>query len=156
MLVLAFVIGCGSHPASQTPPPAASARVADGWKHFGAPFALASAVPASQVFADPGSHAADQVRIQGELTEVCQAMGCWAVVRDDQGHSMRITMADHGFGIDKDTAGKSCDAEGRLVQKKVDPETIAHYASEGGAAAPEAGQTEAWELVATGVSIQEG
>lgn len=167
-ILLAALIGCPSAatapapveaPAATAPgaAPAAPPAEAGAWKAFGAPFAQADKVPASAVLADPAAHAGKPVRmVGGELAEVCQAMGCWAVVRDDQGHSLRITMKDHGFGIDKDTVGRPCDVEGELVRKPVDPERVAHMASEGGtdpAAAPEAGKTEAWELVASSVAI---
>src|SRR6185503_20977772 len=94
--------------------PAASS---DAWKHFGAPFTVAAPVPASAVLTDPAAHATGPVRFQGQVTEVCQKMGCWAVVRDDAGHSVRVTMKDHAFGIDKDSAGRGCDVEGELVAK---------------------------------------
>jgi hypothetical protein len=133
--------------------PAAPAAPAAATKHFGAPFAVASAVPASAVLSDPAAHAAAPVRIQGELTEVCQKMGCWAVLRDDAGHSVRVTMKDHAFGIDKDSAGKSCEVEGTLVNQAVDPARVEHFESEGSKNPPEKGHTEAWELVATSVAI---
>jgi hypothetical protein len=123
------------------------------WKTFGEPFTVAAAVPAAAVLGDPEAHASSPVRIEGELTEVCQKMGCWAVVRDDQGHSMRITMKAHGFGIDMDTVGRRCDVEGELVKKAVDPARLEHLASEGSTNAPEAGKAEAWELVASSVAV---
>jgi Domain of unknown function (DUF4920) len=139
-------------PALAGPPPAAPAAAVD-WKHYGAPFQLASAVPAAQVLANPGAYTANPVRVTGQLTEVCQSMGCWAVVRDDQGRTVRVTMKDHDFGIDKAGAGRACDIEGTLVKKAVDPKTVEHYASEGSKNAPEAGKTEVYEIVATGVSV---
>jgi hypothetical protein len=39
------------------------------------------------------------------------------------------------------------------VKKAVDPKTLEHYESEGGKHNPEAGKTEAWELVASAVSV---
>ncbi len=121
------------------------------WKYFGEPFTLASR-PASEVLAAPGSHEG-RVRMEGELTQVCQKAGCWAVVRDDAGHSIRVTMKDHAFGIDKDAAGKACDVEGELVSRKVDPDKLAHFEEEGATEHPEAGKEEAWELVAASVAI---
>jgi hypothetical protein len=139
-----LLLACGT--------PTASAEKTD-WKYFGAPFAVTEVVPASTVMADPASYAGKPVRMEGELTEVCQKAGCWAVVRDDAGHSMRITMKDHSFGIDKDTQGRSCQVEGELVKKAVDPDKLAHFAEEGAKEHPEAGKTEAWELVASGVAV---
>jgi hypothetical protein len=138
--------------ASQAESPSAHASPADAWIQYGAPFTLASAVPASAVLSDPASHVG-KVRMTGELTEVCQKMGCWAVVRDDAGHSVRITMKDHAFGIDQGGAGRKVELEGELVKKAVDPEQVAHYKSEGSAHPPEEGKTETYEVVATTVWV---
>ncbi|MEN0068271.1 MAG: DUF4920 domain-containing protein [Myxococcota bacterium] len=120
---------------------------------FGAPFAVQTAVPAATVLADPDAHDGGPVRMTGELTQVCQKAGCWAVVQDDAGHAIRITMKDHAFGIAKDSVGRACDVEGQLVSKPVEKKTLDHYASEGGGTHPEAGQEKAWQLVATTVAV---
>jgi hypothetical protein len=170
--VLLLLAACGTSPAPETPAaevPAAGAPAAApvaqkaapddaSWKYFGAPFAVSEVVPASTVLADPAGFAGKPVRMEGELTEVCQKAGCWAVVRDDAGRSLRVTMKDHAFGIDKDTQGRACQLEGELVKKAVDPEKLAHFAEEGAKEHPElssaaAGKTEAWELVASGVAV---
>ena len=150
-VLFGLFLACAPAPApaqvAAEPAPAAAT------KHFGAPFAVTAAVPASAVLADPAAHSAAPVRIRGELTEVCQKMGCWAVVRDDAGHSVRVTMKDHAFGIDKDAAGKTCEVEGQLVKLAVDPARVQHFESEGSKNPPEAGKTEAWELVATSLAV---
>lgn len=133
---------CGSAPTE-----------AVAYDHYGAPFSVASAVPAAAVLADPAAHDDGPVRLTGELSQVCQKAGCWAVVQDDQGHALRITMKDHAFGIAKDGVGKACDVEGELVSRPVREATLDHYASEGGGSHPEAGQERAWQLVATSVAV---
>lgn len=165
-LAFALLAACGSAPVAapevtpEVPAPEAAAAAPEAaapaeaaWKAFGSPFTVEQKLAAAAVIGDPAAHAGHPVRLEGELAEVCQQMGCWAVVRDDQGRSMRITMKDHAFGIDKDTAGRRCDVEGELVKKAVDPARLEHLASEGSANAPEAGKTEAWELVASSVAI---
>ncbi|HHO49858.1 MAG TPA: DUF4920 domain-containing protein [Deltaproteobacteria bacterium] len=111
-------------------------------------------LPASTVLGDPSAYESTPVRIQAEIAEVCQKKGCWAVVRDEEGHSMRVTMKDHAFGIDRDTHGFECDVEGQLVKKEVDPERIAHFKEEGSKTNPEEGQDEVWELVVSGISTR--
>lgn len=142
-----------AQPAAEAQPAGAVARDDANWKYFGAPFSVGEPLAASAVLAEPDRFAGKPVRFRGELTEVCQKAGCWAVVRDDAGNAMRITMKDHSFGIDKDTKGKACDIEGELVKKAVDPERIAHFESEGAKENPEAGKTEAWEIVASAVAV---
>ncbi len=134
-------------------PADATARDDAAWRYFGEPFTVATSQPGADVLAAPEKHADEPVRFTGEFAEVCQKMGCWAVVRDDAGHSVRITMKDHSFGIDKDAMGKACDVEGTLVSKKVDPKQLEHYAEEGATEHPEAGKDVAWSLVARSVAI---
>ncbi len=143
--------GCAT--PAPAPPEVPQTEAAAPTVHYGAPFTVASAIPAASVLADPSAHEGAPVRMTGELTQVCQKAGCWAVVKDDHGRAMRITMKDHAFGIAKDSIGKVCDVEGQLVAKDVDPATLAHYASEGATDHPEAGQQKAWQLVATSVAI---
>jgi len=143
MLAWIVWIGCA------TPPTEAPVT----YDHFGAPFTVDEAVPAATVLSEPGAHAAEPVRMTGELTQVCQKAGCWAVVKDEGGHAIRVTMKDHAFGIAPDSVGKACDVEGQLVSKPVEAKTLAHYASEGGGDHPEAGRDVAWELVATTVAV---
>lgn len=153
-LFVLSLLACGAPSHSEAVAAPAAPAADAGWTHYGAPFTVTSSVPAATVLGAPQDHASAPVRITGQLAEVCQKAGCWAVVRDDAGHAIRITMKDHAFGIAKDSAGKSCDVEGTLVKKAVDPATIEHYKSEGGATTPEEGKTEAWELVVTAASVK--
>lgn len=155
VIATAFALACSPSfaEAPASAPAVDSSANPDAWIHFGAPFTLASAVPAASVFGDPESHVGKTVRVTGELTEVCQKAGCWAVIRDDQGHSYRITMKDHAFGIAKDGAGRKVDLEGQFVKKDVDPAAVEHYKSEGSTHPPEEGQAVSWEIVASSVWV---
>lgn len=148
---------CGTDPV-QAPAPEVVAEAppaeAEDWTHAGSAFTLTEAVDAAVVLADPAAHSDGPVRMRGELAEVCQKKGCWVVLRDDEGRAIRVTMKDHAFGVPTDSLGYACDVEGDLVRKKVDPERLAHYATEGATNHPEAGKTEAWELVASAVSTR--
>lgn len=174
MFLIATLLACGSSPeptsaaapeaapaapeaapAAEAAPTEAAATARDDakWKYFGEPFTLAASVPASQIMADPAPHEGKAVRVTGELAEVCQKAGCWAVVRDDAGHAWRVTMKEHAFGIDKDTRGRACDVEGQLVKKVVDPAQVEHFKSEGSATNPEEGKTESWEIVVSSIAV---
>jgi hypothetical protein len=153
VLAALFAGGCATSHAGSPSEAKAVERDDATWKYFGAPFTVADALPASQVLADPSKHAEGTVRMTGELADVCTKMGCWAVVRDGEGRSVRITMKDHAFGIDKDTKGRKVDVEGQLVSQKVDPKKLEHYASEGATEHPEEGKDVAWSMVASSVAV---
>lgn len=161
-IFLFALVACGGSATDSVVPAADVAAAATAsapgrddakWKYFGEPFTVAESVAASAVFADPSAHADKTVRMTGELTQVCQKMGCWAVVRDENGNTARITMKEHSFGIDKDAAGKPCDVEGTLVELVVDQKQLDHFTEEGATDHPEAGKDKAWQLVASSVAI---
>ena len=129
-------------------------EAADAASHWGAPFTLTASEPLQTLIDDPDPQVGREVRVRGEVTNVCQKAGCWMVLRAEGGESVRITMKDHDFSVAKDLAGRSCDVQGTVVKKAVDPKTVAHYESEGGTdEVPERGKTEVVEIVATSVAV---
>jgi hypothetical protein len=71
---------------------------------------------------------------------------------------MRVLMKDHAFSVDKQGAGRTCRVEGVVTAKELDPETVAHFASESRntGVMPEKGKTagtKVYELVASGVAM---
>lgn len=122
---------------------------------WGGEFTLTEAEPLQALIDDPDSHVDKEVRVVGEVTNVCQKAGCWMVLRAEGGESVRVTMKDHGFAVAKDLAGSECHVEGKVVKHAVDPKTVAHYESEGGTEhVPEKGKSEVYEIVATTVAIK--
>jgi hypothetical protein len=132
------------------PAPVATATDAE-WRHHGAPFALSEVTPASAVLASPAERVGQALRVEGRLTEVCQKKGCWVVLADDAGHTLRVTMKDHAFGVLPTDGGRTAQVEGSVIAKAVDPTTEEHYRSEGAGAAPSAA---GFEMVATGVAVR--
>jgi hypothetical protein len=123
--------------------------------HFGAAFTLTGSEPLQTLFDDPTPHMGHDIRVVGEITNVCQAKGCWMVLRADGGESMRITMKDHAFSVAKDASGRTAHVQGALISKAVDQKTIDHYKSEGaGDDVPEEGKETTYELVAVSVLLE--
>ena len=88
-------------------------------------------------------------------TELCCRCLSFAVMRGEGGDAIRVTMKGHAFSVPKDSSGLTAHAEGTLVKKAVDPETVAHYEGEGATdAVPEKGKQETFELVAAAVEIE--
>ena len=180
-----FALACDGGPASQAPPatPAAAAAAAPvaaagapapgvapgaapgaaaaqgaAWAAYGADMNDARAViSAATLLADPSQYAGQSVRVEGRVADVCQKMGCWMVVAEGD-KSIRVTMKDHDFSVDKQGAGQDCQVDGVVVAKPRDPDAVAHYESESkeGAVVPEK-QVEGdviYELVATAVRMR--
>jgi hypothetical protein len=54
--------------------------------------------------------------VQGKITEVCQAMGCWMMLKDDENSMVRIKVNDGDIMFPKDSAGRKATAEGKFVK----------------------------------------
>lgn len=133
----------------------ANEAAATEWTHYGEAFTKDDLITSDAFLADPAAHVDQVVRIKGRLADVCQKAGCWMVLTDDAGNSVRVTTG-HNFLIAKDTMGRMAEIEGQVLRKEVKKETVDHYASERtseDAIIPEEGKTETFEVVATGVSI---
>lgn len=140
----------------------ANSNVSGGWSHYGTEFTTdpASIVRCETLLADPAAHVDKTVRVSGRVADVCQAKGCWMVLTPLGGgeQMMRVTMKDHAFSVDKQGQGREAELEGVLIAKPIDPETVAHYEGEAGAAGlvPEkqASGGVSYELVASAVRFR--
>ena len=126
-------------------------------QHFGEAFTLDEVISASTLLADPSPYVDQLVRVEGRVTDVCQRAGCWLVITDET-HHMRIRTRDHGFAVDKQGTGSTCQVEGTVVAMPLDPETTEHFASESSedAVLPENEATAefTYEIVANAVQLQ--
>ncbi len=134
---------------------AGNPRDVDGWTMFGKDFTLTEAQPVATVLTNAADHDGKTVRVEGTVADVCSKMGCWMVLQAGE-ETIRITMKEHGFGIDRDCAGKTASLEGVLQSKKVDPELAKHYAEESRKpdSMPETGKDTVYEIVATSVALK--
>ena len=118
-LLFFSLLACGEKTSTKTPEPvneviqAAEAKSttskedvidASDLEHFGGEFTIQTAIPAGEVFAKPADYVDQTVRTTGKVSDVCQKMGCWMVITDNDQH-MRVTTKDHKFFVAKDGAG---------------------------------------------------
>jgi hypothetical protein len=143
--------------ATKTEEPTAPTTDADGWTLYGAAFTQTESISAGTLLAEPDTHVGKTVRVSGRVADVCQKQGCWMVVTD-QDKSMRVIMKDHTFSVAKDGTGSTCEVEGEVVSKPIDPKEVEHFASESANkdAMPEtsAAGGVTYELVATSVRMR--
>ncbi|HWE53471.1 MAG TPA: DUF4920 domain-containing protein [Bryobacteraceae bacterium] len=87
---------------------------------LGAPLSTKEAMPLATLFAGPAPYVGKTVQVKGKVTEVCEAMGCWMNLTDDQGHLLRISVEDGGeISFPKDSVGKTAVAEGKLEKNEM-------------------------------------
>ncbi len=100
-----------------------------------------------------------EVKLKGEILEVCQMKGCWMTVDAGKETNIRVTFKDYGFFVPKDAAGKTVVFEGEAKYETLDVETLKHYAEDAGKSQEEIDAITEPEtkltFVATGVQISE-
>jgi hypothetical protein len=137
------------------------------WSRLVAPAALALAPAAlhaadAQTFGKPlkglapttleavltAPQAGKTVRLEGTIEAVCKNKGCWLELKQGA-RSVHVTFEDYSFFVPKDSMGKLCVLEGKVLVKEPAPDDVDHKASEG---AKQAGHKVSVE--ATGVEIR--
>ncbi len=96
--------------------------------HFGNPFAVAEAKPLATVLA--AGLVPDAVRVTGTVESVCQAKGCWMVIKDGDLQA-RVLVKDHAFAIPMDGKGKAAIVEGTITSKELTQANVDHLAKDG-------------------------
>jgi hypothetical protein len=137
LLITACAVGAAAQDAHQAQPhkqeaaPAAdSGRLLRG-EAIGADTRRVSFADALK---EPQKYADKAVVIEGVVTRVCQAEGCWMEIgpksKGDGG--IRVTF-DHKFAVPKDASTMNFRAEGTLKVKTLSKETVEHLVKDDGA-----------------------
>ncbi|MEX0618039.1 MAG: DUF4920 domain-containing protein [Pseudohongiellaceae bacterium] len=95
-------------------------------------------------------------KITGQVTEVCQAKGCWMILMEGDTYA-RITFEDYGFFIPTETSMQRTLVYGKLGQITLSGEQAAHYARDAGArdVVETTGEVTEYSIVARSVQLEE-
>ena len=105
----------------------------------GASFTLKKGVnTTSKVFQDLKVSETSNVQIQGTITDVCQAKGCWMKVDLADNQEVFVKFKDYGFFVPTDSAGKEVVMNGQAFVEEMSVEDQRHYAMDKGATKEEA------------------
>lgn len=92
--------------------------------------------------------------VQGEVSAVCQAKGCWMGFSSEAG-DVRVTFQDYGFFVPFSIMGKTVLAEGTLEKVKLSLEESKHFTQDAGGDPDTVTEPIVeYRMVATGVRIQ--
>lgn len=73
-----------------------------------------------------------QVKMIGEVDEVCQNKGCWMKVNLKDGQQVMVKFKDYGFFMPKDIQGKEVIINGKAYVNEVPVDEQRHYAEDAG------------------------
>jgi len=89
-------------------------------ENLGAPLLLKTQTPIADLLAKPARFVGRSVQVKGNITDVCQKMGCWMMLSDAAtGASIRVKVQDGEIVFPKDSVGKKAVAEGSFEQLKL-------------------------------------
>ena len=72
------------------------------------------------------------VKIKGQVTEVCQAKGCWMILVDGDTYA-RVTFEDYGFFVPIETSMQRSVIYGQLSEHVLSGAQAEHFAQDAGA-----------------------
>lgn len=124
---------------------------------FGAEMpAAGDAVSLKQAIASIDSRSSgEMIKVQGQVTEVCQAKGCWMILVDGDSYA-RITFEDYGFFVPIETSMQRSVVYGLLSEHTLSGEQAEHFAQDAGAQSTLElkGEVKEYSLVARAVQIE--
>ena len=79
-----------------------------------------TALSVAQVLASESEYIGKVIQVRGRITEVCQAMGCWMNLTDNEGRLLRVQVEDEGsIKFPQSSIGKEAVAEGTLKRDEL-------------------------------------
>lgn len=108
-----------------------------------------------QAIAASATDANGMTKIEGQITEVCQAKGCWMILVDGDTYA-RITFEDYGFFVPIETSMQRSIVYGTLTEHVLTGEQADHYAQDAGAKSTLAleGEVKEYSIVARSVQLE--
>ncbi|MFM7903146.1 MAG: DUF4920 domain-containing protein, partial [Bacteroidota bacterium] len=68
--------------------------------------------------------------VEGKVSSVCQAKGCWMKLETGNGETIRVSFKDYGFFVPKDLAGSTVVMRGTASINVTSVEELRHYAED--------------------------
>src|SRR5438552_2949489 len=99
-----------------------TALLAAAGLQLGKPLTVKEPMPLATLLAKPADYVGKTVQVKGKITEVCEMMGCWMDLVNDEGQKIRIKVNDGEIEFPKDSAGKAAIAEGTLSKLELTKE----------------------------------
>ena len=115
----------------------------------GQPITLKEAI--SQI----GSAGDQFLKIEGQITEVCQAKGCWMILVEGDTYA-RVTFEDYGFFVPTETSMRRSVIYGQLSERTLSGQEAAHFAQDAGSQSKIEleGEIKEYSILARGVQLE--
>jgi hypothetical protein len=97
---------------------------------LGKPLTVKEPMPLATLLAHPDDYVGKTVQVKGKVTEVCEMMGCWMNLTNEDGQRIQIKVDDGVIVFPKDSVGKTAIAEGKLSKMELSKEQAIARAKE--------------------------
>lgn len=111
---------------------AAGSIQAQDYKHFGDEITPDGAVELTELRKKMEKADELSLKVSGEIESCCAKKGCWMILEDENGESVRVTFKDYGFFVPLDSQGKKVVMEGKAFYKITPIDELRHYAEDAG------------------------
>ncbi len=138
-LTLLLMAACQTETASTSEETAATETpsVPVGYAAYGETITPDDALAVESVVAEVEAYVGKEVKIEGTVAEVCQAMGCWMILRagDEQTIRLNVPRNEEGnyvYTVPTDISGRTVIVEGTLEEATLSVEEQQHLAEDAG------------------------
>ena len=107
---------------------------------YGAPFTVSEVLPAMELtdrYQPDALQDTVETTLRGEVSEVCQAKGCWMTIAAGSDQTMMVKFKDYGFFMPKDISGREVVMNGKAYYQTTSVDELRHYAEDAGKSADE-------------------
>ncbi len=101
-------------------------------KRFGGEILSDQSTSLGDVISNFDKYDGKTVRFEATAKKVCEAKGCWMVLKDSNSE-VRTLFKDYGFFVPKTILGKKVRVQGVMKRKKVSAATLRHFKKDEGA-----------------------
>jgi hypothetical protein len=110
-----------------------------GSSEFGKPLTINEPTKISDILREPQKYDGKKVLVEGKISEVCEMMGCWIMIQDEnEKEALRFKVEDGVISFPMSVKGKVARAEGIVSVKEL---SVEEQITEGQHHADETGTT---------------
>ena len=109
---------------------AAAALLSAADAKYGKPLTVKEPMPLATLLAHADDYNGKTVQVKAKITDVCQAMGCWLELVNEDGQHIHFEGHESGIEFPKDSAGRMAIVEGKFVKAELSREAAIEKAKE--------------------------
>jgi len=128
ILIVAFLAACDSKPTTSL----RAAEYVKGTAVYGDSIQDINVIDLASVSTAMQNKSKMDMKIRGQVSEVCKKKGCWMIMKLSNGDDMRVTFKDYKIFVPEDLTGKKVILEGFAFTDTTSIEDQRHYAKDGG------------------------